>query len=42
MPALGERVKGTIVGTIKSTGEIVNAITETVSGTLTTVSRMNA
>jgi hypothetical protein len=36
MQALVENVKNTIIGTIRGTGEIVNAVTETVSGSLTT------
>ena len=39
MPGLGEQVKGTIVSTIRGTGEIANAVTETVSGTLTAALR---
>jgi hypothetical protein len=36
MPALGDKVKDTIVATVRGTGEIVNVVTETVSDTLTT------
>ena len=34
MQALVENVKNTIIGTIRGTGEFVNAVTETVSGSL--------
>ena len=36
MPSLVDTVKDTIVGTIRGTGEIVNAVTETVSDSLIT------
>jgi hypothetical protein len=36
MRALAENVKNAITGTIRGTGEVVNAVTETVSGSLTT------
>ena len=31
---LGESVKRSIIGTVRGTGEIVNAVTDTVAGTL--------